>query len=157
MSTASVEARPRPKAFTYHTAVDRVVGRSAVLRSGEKPPLDVSAPAEFKGDSRQWSPEDFFVAALEVCLMLSFVGIAEKKGVPFVSYVSSAEGLLEWVEDSYRFTKVVIRPQIVVSAPEGVRAVEEVLDRAHRTCLVANSVRSFVVIEPSITTVEARK
>ena len=73
-----------------------------MLRSEGKPALVVNAPPEFKGEPGFWTPEDLFVASVEVCLMLTFVGIAEKRGVSFVSYTSTAEGLLEWVEESYR-------------------------------------------------------
>ena len=51
------------KSFTYRTSLDGVRGRSAVLHSGGRPSLEVSAPLEFKGDPSLWSPEDFFVAA----------------------------------------------------------------------------------------------
>ena len=138
------------KSFVYRTSVDNVRGRSAVLHSGNKPALAVSAPLEFKGDPALWNPEDLFVASIEVCLMLTFVGIAERKGLAFVSYSSTAEGLLEWEEDSYVFTRVVIRPEIVLPPETSATDAREVLERAHRTCLVARSTRSTIVIEPTI-------
>jgi organic hydroperoxide reductase OsmC/OhrA len=138
----------RPKPFTYHTSVSAVKGRTATLLSEGKPPLTVSSPREFKGVPGLWTPEDFFVAAIEVCLMLTFVGLAEKRGLAFGTYESSAEGLLEWKEQSYRFTRVVVSPVITLFDEASRAAAGEIIERAHATCLVANSVSCEVVIEP---------
>jgi organic hydroperoxide reductase OsmC/OhrA len=110
----------------------------------------VNAPPEFKGEPGYWTPEELFVASVESCLMLTIVGIAERGNVPIVSYASSADGLLEWRDGSYEFTRIVVRPTITVSHPDAVAALRAVVDRAHRSCLVANSIRSSVLIEPTI-------
>jgi organic hydroperoxide reductase OsmC/OhrA len=140
--------RIKPKSFTYRTSVAGVEGRSASLEAEGKPSLRVASPPEFKGVANVWTPEDFFVAAIEVCLMLTFVGIAEKKGLKFANYESKAEGLLEWDQQSYRFTRVVVRPTITLFDEHSIVAANETLERAHATCLVARSVTSDVVVEP---------
>src|SRR5438105_2613326 len=113
--TATLPApRVRPKSFTYRTNTGEVRGRTATLSSDGKPSLWVSSPPEFKGEAGHWTPEDFFVAAIEVCLMLTFVGLAEKRGLSFDFYESSAEGLLEWEEQSYGFPRVVVSPIITL-------------------------------------------
>ena len=151
MNSAEVqESKPRFKSFTYRTSLDDVRGRSAMMHSGGKPAVAVSSPLEFKGDPSLWSPEDLFVASVEVCLMLTFVGLAEKEGVRYVSYTSTAEGLLQWQDDGYRFTRVVVRPSILVDDAGTISAVHRILEKAHETCLVARSIRSFVEIEPSV-------
>ncbi len=114
MTTTLAPPRIRPKPFTYHTNLSDVKGRIATLSSEGKPPLTVSSPPEFKGEPGLWTPEDFFVAAIEVCLMLTFAGLAEKRGLAFVAYQSAAEGLLEWKEQSYQFTRVVVSPVITL-------------------------------------------
>lgn len=141
------------KSFTYRTSLDFVVGRSGVAHSEGKPELRVGAPPEFKGLPAIWTPEDFFVSAIEVCLMLTFAGIAEKRGLSITAYESTAEGRLEWVDPSYRFTGVIVRPRIVVRDDRAAAVALEVLERAHQTCLVANSVRCAVVVEPEVMTV----
>lgn len=140
--------RIKPKSFTYKTAVAEVEGRSASLKSEGKPALRVASPPEFKGTAGVWTPEDFFVAAIEVCLMLTFVGIAEKNGLKFANYESKAEGLLEWDQQSYRFTRVVVRPAITLFDDHSIAAAHETLERAHATCLVAKSVSCEVIVEP---------
>jgi organic hydroperoxide reductase OsmC/OhrA len=148
MTTTVAPPRIQPKSFTYHTNVSDVKGRTATLFSEGKPRLTVSSPREFKGEPGFWTPEDFFVAAIEVCLMLTFVGLAEKRGLAFGAYESSAEGLLEWKEQSYRFTRVVVSPVITLFDEASFAAAREIIERAHATCLVANSVSCEVIVEP---------
>jgi organic hydroperoxide reductase OsmC/OhrA len=153
--TAVADAEPTTKfkSFTYRTTLDQVVSRTAVSHSQGKPALPVASPPEFRGQTGMWTPEELFVASIEVCLMLTFVGIADKKGLRFASYESAAEGLLEWQQFSYRFTRVVIRPCIVVQNDHSLAAAREAIERAHETCLVANSVRCEVIVDPEITSV----
>jgi len=137
-----------PKSFTYHTSLDHVIGRTGIMHSGDKPELRVSAPPEFKGPDGLWTPEDLFVASIETCLMLTFVGIAEKRDLQYVRYHSRAEGVLEWVDGSYRFTRVVLWPTITVVSADHIPAARAVLERAHATCLVARSLVTEVLVDP---------
>ena len=139
-----------PKSFTYRTTLDHVLGRTGVALCEGKPELRVASPPEFKGESGIWTPEDLFVSAIEVCLMLTFAGIAEKRSLRFARYESSAEGFLEWDKTSYRFTRVVVKPRITVGDAQSVPLAREVIERAHQTCLVANSVTSEVAVEPEV-------
>ncbi|HXH40830.1 MAG TPA: OsmC family protein [Thermoanaerobaculia bacterium] len=148
MTATLAPPRIRPKPFTYHTNLNDVKGRMATLFSEGKPPLTVSSPPEFKGVPGIWTPEDFFVAAIEVCLMLTFVGLAEKRGLAFAGYESAAEGLLEWNEKSYQFTRVVVSPVITLPDEASFAAAGEVIEKAHATCLVANSVSCEVLVKP---------
>lgn len=148
MTTTLTPPRIRPKSFTYHTNVGEVKGRTGTLTGEGKPPIWVSSPPEFKGESGHWTPEDLFVASIEVCLMLTFVGLAEKRGLPFGTYESSSEGLLEWDQISYHFTRVIIAPVITLFDQESFATAREVLAKAHETCLVANSVKCDVIVEP---------
>jgi organic hydroperoxide reductase OsmC/OhrA len=145
----------RPKTFLYETALADVQGRSASLTAAGKPAIEINAPPEFKGLPGFWTPEDLFVASVESCLMLTVVGIAEKAGLAIVSYSSTADGLLEWRDASYEFTRVVVRPVITVSSSAAAAAMRAVVEKAERTCLVANSVRSTVLVEPTIVIVTA--
>jgi len=139
-----------PKTFTYTTTLDHVIARTGVARSGAKPELRVASPPEFKGEKDVWTPEDLFVSSIEVCLMLTFIGVAEKRALEFIRYESSAEGTLEWIDGSYRFTRVVVRPRVTVASVEAIAVAYEVIGRAHATCLVANSVRSDVIVKPEV-------
>lgn len=138
----------KPKSFTYHTSF-----QDDSLSSEGKPVLRIASPPEFGGERGVWTPEDLFVAAIETCLKLTFAGIARKRNLRFASWKSTAEGFLEWDQISYRFTKVVISPTIALYDEASIALAREVVERAHLTCLVANSVRSEVVVEPAFTVI----
>jgi len=79
---------------------------------------------------------------------LTFVAFAQHKGLEFVSYECAAEGVLENVEGKYRFTEVVLNPHVTVKAQEDVARAREILDSAHKGCLVSNSITATVKVFP---------
>ncbi len=150
METATPQPIKKFKTFTYHTSVEWKSERQGFLRSDGKPEVYVSSPPEFKGIPGVWSPEDLFVAAAEICTMSTFLSFGGRKGMPLKSYKSSAQGLLENTDGKYRFTKIVITPEVVVGKEWTKEQVDEVFHQAHDNCLIANSMTSTVVIEPTI-------
>lgn len=144
----------RRKSFTYRTAITWVGKRAGITSSGEKLPFRTASPPEFKGEEGVWTPEDLFVAAVNSCQMTTFVSFAMKLELPVASYESEAEGTLEFADGGYRFTRVVVRPRVVVSDPEAVDAVRKALDDAHDACLVARSIRAEVLLETVVDVAE---
>ena len=138
------------KTFTYHTGVEWKSDRQGTLRSDGKPEISISSPPEFKGIPGVWTPEDLFVAALEICQMSTFLSFGIRKGIPLKSYKSSAEGLLENVDGKYRFTKITVKPEIVVESSWTKEQVQEIVHAAHDNCLIGNSMTADVGIEPMI-------
>lgn len=138
------------KTFTYQTGLTWEAQRHGLLTLEGKPALQIASPPEFSGHPGMWTPEDLFVAAVESCQMTTFLSFAERKGVPLVSYASSAEGTLEFADGSYRFTAVVIRPRIVVGAEWTNEQVAALVDAAHHRCLIGNSITARVTVEPEI-------
>ncbi len=61
-------------------------------------------------------PEDVFVASANICLMTTFLAVAERAGLAFASYESSAEGRLEPVAGKYQFTALTLKPVITLPA-----------------------------------------
>ncbi len=141
---------PRSKTFRFSTGLEWLSGRAARLRGDGKPEFRVAPPPEFRGEAHVWSPEHLFIASVDTCLLLTFSGLAENQGLQISSYCSEAEGTLEWVEESFQFTSLVLRPTITVRDETDVAIAHELLDRAHATCLVANSLRTAVTVEADI-------
>ncbi|MEX1277197.1 MAG: OsmC family protein [Bacteroidota bacterium] len=150
------QAMPAPsqtlkrKSFTYHVDVAWLENRAGTLSSEGKPSFRVASPPEFKGEAGTWSPEDLFVAAVNACTMTTFIALATRLQIPLVSYTSDAEGTLEFVDGGYTFTNVVLRPVIEVGSAEAVLQAEHTIHAAHKNCLITNSVKSRVVVEPVI-------
>ena len=147
---SSQQPKIRHRSFSYTTSLSWVEGRIGTLASDGKPPLQISSPVEFKGNAGYWTPEDAFVGSVEMCQMLTFIGIAQKQGVSFVSYASSAKGTLEFIDGQYRFTRIVITPTIVIERVEDEGTVLAVIRDAHKRCLIANSITAVVEVNPTI-------
>jgi organic hydroperoxide reductase OsmC/OhrA len=144
------KSRIRHKSFTYRTSTSWTGGSSGVLSSDGKPSLKISNPPEFRGEAGVWTPEDMFVASVEVCHMATFLSFAAKKQVGIVSYKSHANGVLEFGDGDYKFTRIVIFPTIVVANQTAEKEVYALLKEAREHCLVANSIASIVEISPTI-------
>ncbi len=138
------------KSFTYRTKIQWLGGRAGMLQSEGKTAFRVASPPEFKGEAGVWTPEDLFVASVNVCVMATFAAFAERQKLPVVAYSCDAEGQIEFVDSGYRFTRVTLRPSVIVRTAEAVAQAEKTVRDAHANCIVSNSIRSEVVLEPHI-------
>ena len=123
---------------------------------GNGPEMDFSAPPDAQGHAGVLTPEDAFVAAANTCIMMMFLWAAERFKLNLLSYDCRAEGtkLIE-LDRTEIFTHLRFRPFIRVAAgdeePGKVRSrIEKALKSAQKYSLVANSVKSEIVIEPEI-------
>jgi len=126
------------------------------LKLGNGPEMDFSAPPASHGEAGVLTPEDAFVGAVNTCVMLMFIWAAERFRLDLVSYECRAEGtkLIE-LDRTEIFTQVVLKPRISVRAgnelPEALeKRIRRALESAQKFSLVANSVKSKVMIEPDI-------
>jgi organic hydroperoxide reductase OsmC/OhrA len=145
-----MEPKKAYKVFRYHTDLLWRADRRAVVSAAGKPDIEVSSPPEFKGEAGFWTPEEMFVASINLCTLLTFVAFAQHKALEFVGYECAAEGVLENVEGKYRFTEVILHPRITVKSEEDVERAREILDTAHKGCLVSNSITTAVKIFPDL-------
>ena len=140
----------RGKSYRYTISVRWTGEKKGALTATGKPPVEVATPPEFKGHEGIWSPEDLYVASVNACIMTTFLSFAGRAGLAFEEYESEAEGLLEFLDDRFVFSKIVVRPRIVLRPGEERAKAEEILHKAERTCLVSNSIRTEVALEPTI-------
>jgi organic hydroperoxide reductase OsmC/OhrA len=123
---------------------------------GNGPEMDFSAPPDAQGHPGVFTPEDAFVAAANTCIMMMFIWATERFKLRLLSYECRAEGtkLIE-LDHTETFTRLNFRPVIRIAAgAEQLGTVEARTRRALRSAqkysLVANSVKSEVIIEPTI-------
>jgi peroxiredoxin-like protein len=140
----------KSKMYMYQTAVKWTEQRKGLMSCAGKPEVQVATPPEFKGHEGIWSPEDLFVASANVCLMTTFLAMAERAGLAFSSYESTAEGRLELVEGKFQFTTITIRPSITLKAGGDVVQAKELIEKAERNCLISNSMKATMRLEPVI-------
>jgi len=140
----------RSKVYTYHTAVKWTEQRKGIISCAGKSDIQVATPPEFKGHEGIWSPEDLFVASANICLMTTFLAVAERAGLTFTSYESEAEGRLELVEGKFQFTAITLKPTITLSANADVTKAKELIEKAEANCLISNSMKARVSLEATI-------
>src|ERR1700724_4928921 len=83
--------------------------RRGTLSASGKPNIDVGSPPEFKGEPDIWAPEELLVGSLNTCMMLTFLTLAQARGLTPVGYESEAEGLLENLGGTYPIIEVTVR------------------------------------------------
>jgi len=140
----------------YETFVTWTGGHRGHLKLGNGPEMDFSAPPASQGEAGVLTPEDAFVGAVNTCVMLMFIWGVERYKLDLASYACQAEGMkLIELDRTEIFTRVVLKPRIVLRAagedPAAVtRRAKRALDSARKYSLVANSIKSELVIEPEI-------
>ena len=116
--------------------------------------LEVATPPEFpKGMEGIWSPEHLLVAAVNSCLMTTFLAVAENSKLNFLSFTSKATGKLEKTENGYMITEVELYPRLQIEREEDRQRAERILQKSEAACLISNSIKSRVIMHPLIETV----
>lgn len=135
----------------YDTTVEWTHDRQGTLGASGRPSLAIGATAEFGGSDDVWSPEHLCVAAVNTCVMLTFVTIAQNSKVPFKAYAASAMGTLEKVDDRGPvITRVVVRPRITIGPDVDRAKVERLIKMAEKRCYISNSLSGEIRLEPEI-------
>jgi organic hydroperoxide reductase OsmC/OhrA len=141
---------------TYHTTVNWKGEHWGHVVMGNGPEMDFSAPPDAQGHAGVLTPEDAFVAAANTCIMMMFIWATERFKLNLLSYNCRAEGtkLIE-LDRTEIFTHLRFCPIIRVSAgdedPEIIRGrIQKAVAAAQKYSLVANSVKSEIIIEPRI-------
>ena len=140
------------KEHSYEVAVSWKSDRKGIL---ELPVLnttiEVATPPQFpKGMEGIWSPEHLLVAAVNSCLMTTFLAIAENSKLEFSAFESRATGKLEIVEGKFMMTEIQILPIVTIADEEHKEKAERLLQKAEANCLIANSIKSKIIFEPVI-------
>lgn len=140
----------RSKSYTYTVSVDWKGEKKALATSEGKPDFEVATPPEFKGHPGIWSPEDLFVEAVNSCVMTTFLSFVERAGLELASYGSLAVGKLERGAEGFSFTEIRVIPAIGLTKEEDRAKALELIGKAEANCLVSNSIKAKVCIEPRI-------
>jgi peroxiredoxin-like protein len=118
--------------------------------------LDFSAPPEFQGKAGAWTPEHLLMAAVASCFITTFRAIAEYSHFEFSGLEVAAEGTLSKAEGGFRFTKIVVHPELTVRAEQDRERGLRLLDKAERACLISRSLNAEISLEPRVTAAALR-
>jgi organic hydroperoxide reductase OsmC/OhrA len=134
----------------YTTRVVWTGGHDGELTCGNGPKMIFSAPPTLQGRPGVMTPEDAFVASLNMCFHLMFIWATERLKIHLVSYECEAEGhVVDLLDRTSTIERTVLRPVIRVKA-DSVKRVDKALEWARKYSLMANSIKAPVIIDPKI-------
>jgi organic hydroperoxide reductase OsmC/OhrA len=143
----------------YHTTVRWTGEHWGHIEMGNGPEMKFSAPPDAQGHAGVLTPEDAFVAAANCCVMMMFLWATDRFRLKLLSFECRAEGtkMIE-LDRKEIFTRLHFRPVIRIARGEESRETVEArtrkaLEAAQKYSLVANSVKSEIVMEPDISVV----
>lgn len=149
-----MEPKRAYKSFHYKAKTTWSSARRGVLSAAGRPNIVVSSPPEFKGEPDIWAPEELLVGSLNTCMMLTFLTLAQARGLTPVGYESEAEGLLENVEGKYHITEVTVRPRVILKSEAELEPARKTMESVEAHRFIANSINArtltpeFVVAPP---------
>ncbi len=127
--------------FPHHYAVNASGSAQGniTLTADGMPTLQSAPPEQFGGPGDQWSPEHLLTAAVADCFILTFRAVAQASKLEWTQLDVSAEGTLDRVERTMKFTAFTVTATLTV--PEGTdpAKAERVMEKSEAACMITNS------------------
>ncbi len=135
----------------YNTKVTWKEGRIGEISEPTLPTIQVATPPEFnKGVPNIWSPEHLFLASANVCLMTTFLAIAENSKLDFLAYSADSTAKLEKVDGKFMISEITLRPEITLKNEADKEKALRLIHKSEANCLISNSMKSKIILEPVI-------
>ena len=142
----------------YNTTVSWKGEHWGHIVMGNGPEMDFSAPPDAQGHAGVFTPEDGFVAAANTCIMMMFIWATERFNLNLNSYECRAEGTksrsswtaLKSSRTCASHPSSALLPETKLQARGWGAHEARALQSAQKYSLVANSVKSEIIIEPKI-------
>ncbi|MEZ4221178.1 MAG: OsmC family protein [Polyangiaceae bacterium] len=101
-----------------------------------------------QSDPSAVDPEEAFVAAISSCHLLTFLYLAQRRGLEVESYVDEAVGVMTKNERRVPWvSRVELRPRVTfVGQPPDDELLAELHHQAHELCFISNSVKTEIVV-----------
>ena len=115
--------------------------------------IEVATPPEFpKGIPGIWSPEHLFTASVSSCFMTTFLAVAENSKLDFTSFRCNSQGKLEKVDGKFMMTEVLLYPEVMIAEEKDIEKANKVLQKSEANCLISNSIKTKVTMQPTVLT-----
>ena len=136
----------------YEVSVSWDKERKGVLSSPDlDTKIEVATPPQFPmGMENIWSPEHLFTAAVNSCLMTTFLSIAENSKLQFNHFDSKAIGKLEMISGKYQMSEIILMPVLTIEHELDKEKAERILQKSEAACLISNSIVSRITFKPQI-------
>lgn len=131
-----------------------VYDRSHTIRVAEKPVIEASSDAPFRGDVEKYNPEELFISAISSCHMLWYLHLCADNEIVVHSYEDQADGTLEIDHGNGKISAVTLNPKVTVSESWMLEKAHLLHQEAHKKCFIANSCNCPINILPICTVAE---
>jgi organic hydroperoxide reductase OsmC/OhrA len=133
------------------TANYKVYERSHEIAVADKPPIPGSSDPAFRGDKNRYNPEELLVASLSACHMLWYLHLCADAQLVVIRYSDRPVGkMIETDDGGGRFVEVILNPVVTVRDSSDSAMAEQLHEKAHHLCFIANSVNFPVRCQPLI-------
>lgn len=137
--------------FPHHYHASAIAEGDVVrVSSPELVNIETAAPVEFGGPGHRWSPETLFTAAIANCFVLTFKAVARASKLSWTGILCDVETTLDRVERYTMFTRATVKVKLTIDNPDEVKRAEQILQKAETNCLVSNSLKTEIRLEPEI-------
>jgi organic hydroperoxide reductase OsmC/OhrA len=125
--------------------------RSHLISAEGKSPIEGSSDPLFRGDAGRWNPAELLIASLSACHQLWYLHLCSVNQVRVLEYRDAASGTeAEHADGSGEFTRVVLRPEVVIATGCDPDKALELHHEAAKLCFIARSVNFPVEHEPTV-------
>ena len=113
--------------------------------------IEVATPIDFpNGMPDLWSPEHLFVAAVNSCLMTTFLAIAENSKLEFISFKCKAVGVLDKEDGKFLVSEITLKPELIIPEGTNEERAKRIIEKSEEHCLISNSIKTKIILEPEI-------
>lgn len=136
----------------YQVNLNWLEDRKGIIQSDViESKIEVVTPPEFpKGIEGKWSPEHLFVAAVNSCFMTTFLAVAENSKLEFSAMECNAVGTLDKVDGKYQITEILLAPIVTILDEVQKDKAIRVMEMSEKACLISNSIKSSVSLQPLV-------
>lgn len=140
----------QPLPHTYQVSVEAGVDGDVAVAAPGLPGFASASPPEFDGPGGRWSPESLLCSAAASCFILTFRAVARASKFEWQHLGCHVEGTLERKDGVTQFTRVSTHAVLKVAASADQAKAQQLLEKAERGCLVANSLKAERVLTTAI-------
>ena len=136
----------------YDVKIEWNSERKGIMHSSVLPTsIEVATPPEFpNGMPNIWSPEHLLVAAVNSCLMTTFLAIAQNSKLNFTAFTSNAIGKLEIIDGKYMISEITLQPVVTIEDEKDKERAERIIQKSEAACLISHSIKSKIILEAQI-------
>ncbi|MBD0726036.1 osmotically inducible protein OsmC [Flavobacterium sp. L1I52] len=137
---------------TYHVNLNWTSERRGILSSPElNQNIEVATPPPFPhGIAGIWSPEHLLTAAVVSCFMTTFLAIAENSKLEFQNFKCDSKGKIEQIDGKFLMTEIILEPTLEINSENDLAKAQKILAKSEAACLISNSIKSKVAMNPRV-------